>query len=411
VQVIGTTADGQSPTALLVDTLGAGKGGDVTINTSQLLVSDGARISAGTAGSGAGGSLLINAAESVELIGTSADGQLPSGLGAEAYGTGEAGDVAINTSQLLVSDGAAVSASTNGEGTGGSLSIKATESVEVSDALISVAAFEGSTAGNLTITTNSLTLNQGTITAETATSGAEGGANITLNGLDLLLMGNESLISANALGTANGGNITIDSKFIVATPPTGSEGSDIVANAVNGDGGRVNITTEGLFGIDFRPRRTPLNDITASSETGSAGVVSITQPNIDPSQGLAELPTNVVDAQGLIDRSCTPGGGSAFNSSFTVTGRGGLPSNPTEPLNSDAVVSGWVTLDSEAQNQDDVAIGSDRINTTTQPIVEAQGWVRTADGQVILVAQAPTVTPQTPWLTSPSCQDVQATTN
>jgi large exoprotein involved in heme utilization and adhesion len=262
-------------------------------------------------------------------------------------------------------------------------------------------------AGNLTIIANSLTLNQGSITAETGTSGAEGGANITLKGLDLLLMGNESLISANALGTANGGNITIDSKFIVATPPTGSEGSDIVANAVNGDGGRVNITTEGLFDTDFRPRRTPLNDITASSETGAAGVVSITTPNVDPSRGLGELPTNLVDAQGLIDRSCTAGRGSAFNSSFTVTGRGGLPSNPLEPLNSDAVVSNWVSLDSEQENPDSAATNTNPASTTPNQIVEAQGWVKTPDGRVILVAQAPTVTPQTPWLTSPSCQDTQ----
>jgi large exoprotein involved in heme utilization and adhesion len=266
-------------------------------------------------------------------------------------------------------------------------------------------------AGNLTITANGLILNRGRLTAETGESGTEGGANITLNGLDFLLMGNESLISANALGAANGGNITIDSKFIVAIPPSGSEGSDIVANAVNGDGGRVNITTEGLFGIDFRPRRTPLNDITASSETGAAGVVSITRPNVDPSQGLAELPTNVVDAQGLIDRSCTAGRGSAYNSSFTVTGRGGLPSNPTEPLNSDAVLSDWVTLDSQEDNPGGATTDASLPRTTPNQIIEAQGWVKTPDGQVILIAEAPRVTPSSPRLTSPSCETSQVAPN
>jgi large exoprotein involved in heme utilization and adhesion len=323
-------------------------------------------------------------AESIELTGSSPNGEFPSGLKAtvELEGTGEGGDLTVNTETLTIHDGAQVTVSSP----------------------------QGQ-AGNLTITGNFVSLNRGTLAAETGESSAEGGANITLTGLDVLLMTNESLISANALGAANGGNITIDSKFIVATPPVGLEGSDIIANAVNGDGGRVNITSQSLFNIDFRPRRTPLNDITASSETGAAGVVSINTPNVDPSQGLAELPTNLVDAAGLVDRSCTAGKGSAFNSSFIVTGRGGLPSNPTEPLNSDAVLAGWVSLGSDAENRDHTPSDPNSTSATPQQIVEAQGWVKTPDGQVILVAEAPTVTPGQSWLTSPSCQGSQAATD
>jgi large exoprotein involved in heme utilization and adhesion len=132
-------------------------------------------------------------------------------------------------------------------------------------------------AGNLNITANSLTLNRGTISAETAKSdAAEGGANIALSNLDFLRMDNESLISASALDTANGGNVTIDSTLIVATPPTGPEGSDIIANAEQGNGGRVNITTQGLFGIEFRPQRAPKNDITVSSTFGLSGEFTLT---------------------------------------------------------------------------------------------------------------------------------------
>jgi large exoprotein involved in heme utilization and adhesion len=221
-------------------------------------------------------------------------------------------------------------------------------------------------------------------------------------------MRNESLISANATGTANGGNVNIDTKFLVAVPPSGPEGSDIVANAVNGDGGRVNLKAEGVFNIDFRPRRTPLNDITASSETGTAGIVSITTPNVDPSRGLGELPTNLVDATGLVDRSCQAGRGSIRNSSFIVTGRGGLPANPTEPLNSDAVLTDWVTLDSQAENRDGANRDANPNSSSPNQIIEAQGWVKMPDGRVILVAEAPTVTPHSPSFTSPSCEEVQA---
>lgn len=257
-------------------------------------------------------------------------------------------------------------------------------------------------AGNLTITANSLSLDRGTILAETGQSTAEGGANITLQGLDLLRMDNESLISASALEDANGGNVSIDSTFIVATPPTGSEGSDITANAVRGNGGSVSITTQGLFGIEFREDRTPQNDITVSSDFGLAGVFEQNTPAVDPSRGLGDLPTDVVDGTRLIDNRCTPAGATQ-RSSFIVTGPGGLPPSPTDPLTGEAVIADWVTLDSQ-ENINGVNPEANPTSTTPKQLVEAQGWVYGSDGRVILVAAAPTATPVSPWSTSPSCQ-------
>jgi large exoprotein involved in heme utilization and adhesion len=255
------------------------------------------------------------------------------------------------------------------------------------------------------IEAGSLTLdNRASISA--ATASGEGG-NLTLQIEDILLLRHNSLISAEAGGTGNGGNITIDTDFIVAVP---EENSDIVANAFQGRGGNINITAQGIFGTQFRPRLTPLSDITASSELGVDGVVAINTPNVDPSQGLAELPTNLVDATGLVDRSCTPGSG-ATRSSFTVTGRGGLPSNPTEPLNSDAVLADWVTLDSQPENPPSAASDANPSSSPPEQIVEAQGWIKTPDGQVILTAESPTVTPHTPRLTSLSCQSSQTATH
>ncbi|HEY9831155.1 MAG TPA: filamentous hemagglutinin N-terminal domain-containing protein, partial [Stenomitos sp.] len=317
VQLIGISANGQLPSILAAKTEGAGDGGNVEVTTSQLLVTDGAQVSASTIGAGKGGSVIVNASDLVQLIGTSANGQFRSSLDASTSGTGDGGNVKITTSRLLVTDGARVSASTLDEGKGGSVTVNASQQVQLNrkgglfvdataggiagdlfvntnemsvtdGAQVNVSSPQGQ-AGNLNITANSLTLNQGTISAETGTSGAEGGANITLSGLDFLRMDNESLISASALGNANGGNVTIDSTFIVATPPTGPEGSDIIANADRGNGGRVNVTTQGLFGIQFRPQRTPKNDITVSSTFGLSGTFALNTPGVDPSRGLAQL--------------------------------------------------------------------------------------------------------------------------
>jgi large exoprotein involved in heme utilization and adhesion len=375
VQVIGTAFNGQFVSGLGVETLGSGQGGDLMINTPHLLVSDGAGVSARTFSSGTGGDLTIKANESV---------QLESGfISVQAISGGTAGNLTIETQQMSVSEGSVVAVSS-----------------------------PGGQAGNLTITANSLILNQGTLTAETGTSGAEGGANITLNGLELLLMGNESLIDANALGKANGGNITIDSQFIVATSPVGSQGSDIVANAVEGNGGRVNITTQGIFGIEYQVSRTPENDITASSDYGVAGEVTISRPDVDPSRGLAELPTDLVDAEGQIDRRCTAGGKEPERNRFTVTGRGGLPPNPNETLQNQTVVTNWIEFDDkeplESRERTEVETNANLSRVTQKAIVEAQGWVISTNGQVTLTANASTPTPHSSGLLPASCEDNQA---
>ncbi len=412
-----------------------GDAGDLSITTARLLIKDGAQVGTGTFGAGKGGNLTVNASEEVQVIG----GKFGSSLAAQANSnsTGDAGDVSITTARLLIKDWAFVSASTLGAGKGGNLIVNASEEVQLIGTSaygrvpsgLFVSAQAGSTAGNLsvetgqmsvrdgaqvtvssrqgqagnmTITAEDLTLNRGSLFAETGKSTAEGGANITLQGLDLLRMDNESLISANALEDANGGNVTIASTFIVATPPTSPEGSDITANAVRGNGGRVNITTQGLFGIEFRPKLTPNNDITASSEFGIAGEVAINTPDVDPSRGLTNLPTEPVDASNQIAQIC-PTGEKANQNQFIITGRGGLPEAPDQMLSADAVWTDLRPIPQTAATRSIPQPAKQPTNSQAVPLVEATGWVMNDKGQVVLTASAPTITPQHPALTPPSC--------
>jgi filamentous hemagglutinin family protein len=446
VQVIGRSADNQYSSGLYASAeLGAnGKAGNLTINTGTLLVRDGAQVSAGTFAEGDGGNLTVNASNQVQLIGRSADSQYASILGVsnQPGASGKAGDLTINTGTLLVRDGAAVSVSTFAEGDGGNLIVKAEQQVQLigtsADGRYPSALFanaqagasgkagdltintdtllvrDGATvtvshptgqAGNMTIEANSMRLNRGSLLAQTAKSSPEGGANITLKGLDLLRMDNESLISANALDQANGGNITIDSILIVATPPTGSNGSDITANAGKGNGGAVNITTQGLYGIEFRPKLTPKNDITVSSEFGVNGTFQLITPGVDPTRGLANLPTQVVDASNQIVQSCTPGKAASQQNSFVVTGSGGLPPSPDEPLSLDAVWVDWGTRPPGKEHQSSPAISPKATRTTPAPLVEAQGWVINDTGEVELTADTPTTTPHSSWHRPVTCHD------
>ena len=425
VQLIGNSADGQVSSGLFAQAEedSSGKAGDLTIHTDTLLVRDGAQISASTFSTGNGGNLTVNSSQSVQLIGTTTDGRFPSGLYTSTQGKGDGGNLRLTTQQLRLSDGAVVSARTISSGKGGSLAINASDWLQLSGAGgFFVNATTGSTAGNLTVETkqmfisdgaqvtvsspsgqagnmtiqaNSLLLNRGRLFAETAKSSAEGGANITLNGLDLLRMDNESLISANALENANGGNITIDSTFIVAMPPTGSNGSDITANAVRGNGGRVNVTSQGLFGIQFRPQLTPKNDITVSSEFGLTGEFQLNSPDVDPSRGLTNLPTDVADVSNQIAQTCSTSGGNVAQNEFIVTGRGGLPDNPDDTLSSDAVWTDLRNPSAVSTHRDEKPVAA-RVATPQPPLLEANGWVMNEKGDVVLTASAPTITPLSP---------------
>jgi filamentous hemagglutinin family protein len=397
---------------LISATDAAGDGGDITINTGRLLIRDGAFVLTSsseyvdssrqlTSATGKAGNLTVEASESVELT----NGSIQS----ETLGSGDAGNVTINTERLLVrGDEAEVTVSSEGTGN----------------------------AGNLTVKARSILLDdKGTLTAET-TSG--GGGNITLQAGDVRLR-RESKISTTAGTQGNpgdGGHIIINTDTLV-----GLENSDITANAFEGKGGTINITAQGIFGLvqrDLEDLKTllgsdglnkldpldlqqlPSSDITAISQTDPSlrGQVTINRPDVDPSQGLVNLPEEVVDVSGLVAQGCSAGGGKADRglSEFIVTGRGGLPPTPRETLSSDTVLEDWGTLaltsaqpprprqhDARENRSGSPAVSTHPTRPTPAPLVEATGWVIGAKGEVILTATAPTTTPHSPWLPPATC--------
>ncbi|MFP5275149.1 beta strand repeat-containing protein, partial [Coleofasciculus sp.] len=403
VEVIGKSPINIIPSTLGTDTVnteanrtGAGKAGNLTINTGRLIIQDGGFVTASSIGDGQGGNLFVNAAESVELSGTSAEG-FPSGLYAQGFGTGNAGNLQVNTNQLMVRDGARVTAATG----------TVANDLRLSDPTLGFGALQGiilpnqatGNGGEMQITANSINLdNQGSLIASTVSG--EGG-NMTLKVEDLITMRRNSLISAEAFGgQGNGGNITIDTEFIVAVE---DENSDIVADAFGGDGGNINITAQSIFGLEFRPQRTPKSDITASSQFGVDGNVVLNIPDVDPSRDLNPLPSEPIDVRGLVGQVCQADAG--FNqSSFVVTGRGGLPPKPNELLRGEAVFADWISLESPASDNDNSTATLPDKPSQPPTIVEANGWIRDAQGNVILTAEATNVTIESRQVNPPLCE-------
>ena len=396
LELVGSSANRLSALASSVEVGSQGNGGDLRVAAGSVRLSEGAKIATTTSAAGRAGNLVITASDIV-LTGATPQGQ--SGFFANAIvGTGAGGDLQVSADRLQVGNGAIISVSNFA-----SSNLASNHSV--------ITPGQGA-AGNLQIDAGTVQLDSGaSLTADSA-GGAKG--NITLNA-PLLLLRRGSSISTNAIGSATGGNILINSDFIVAVS---NENSDITANSVNSFGGRVIVNTTGIFGLTYRPQLTPFSDITASSNLGPlfSGVVDIRTPNVDPTRGLVQLTTAIIDPNTQIATACERSRGNVF----IVTGRGGLPEDASQPLRGDSV---WQDLrlagiqnQSRATNQ---PISNQPVSNqpiSNQPrstaqlsppaaIVEAQGWVVDTNGQVSLVVHAPHASSQGGWYTPATCKN------
>ena len=399
-----------------------GNAGNVNISTKRLLVEEGGSVTSLTLNDSDGSTVLINASESVELGEALPGSLLPTGIFTNSIGgTGAAGDIIINTKELIARNGAILNTESGGimpngliafGGAGGDIFIRATDKVEIvsnsgesnglssvfttntfsefpagsikietnnlilNNASILVSSFGSGDAGELEITANSISLdNRSNINANTVAGNA--GGNITLQAKEIQLQGNSS-ISTDA-GNANGGNITIDTDTLVAL-----ENSDITANAEQGFGGRIQINAEGIFG-------TSESDITATSALGAnfSGTVVIDNPAVDTSSGLIQFSQKVIDPAEQVVVSCE----ALQGNSFTITGRGGLPSDPTERLIGKII---WQDLQDFSQG---VASTGSPLQKHKNQLLQATNWIVNAQGNVELIA------PSLPEIVTPnSCQ-------
>lgn len=325
---------------LRASTAGQGTAGNITVNSRSLEISSGGQILTTTSSDSNAGNIVIRSLDSITLTGQESGLFANTTLGS----SGNGGDIFIDPKTMMVRDGARIAVDSQGSGKGGDIDLGA----------------------------QFLTLDRANISAETASTQ---GGNITLRIGDILLLRHGSNISTTAGTTragGDGGNIIINTPFLVAVP---TEDSNIRANAFTGRGGNIQITAQGIFGIEFRSTETPFSDITASSQFGINGTVVLNTPDIDPTQGISNLPTEPSRPELL--EGCQPGG--SGTSRFIRTGRGGLPMSPDERLSS---------MDS----LDDLPLPSQRrvaVSQRATAIVEAQSLLINDRGEIQLVAQFP----------------------
>lgn len=233
--------------------------GDVEINTGRLLVNNGAFIITSTVGSGRGGDLTVNARDSVVIDNA---GFL---AGNRPDSTGRAGNITINTGNLIMRNQSAVISGTAGAGAGGNVNVNASESVE----LIGENPF---LLLNLPITT--------TLNTTTLSSAPAGDIKITTK---RLIVRDGATISAGTFGEGKGGTLEVnasESVTVTGRLPNRVFGSRLFTTSErNGAAGDIRIFTRNLIVEDTA-------DISVDSKAnGNAGNLEIVADSIQLQQG------------------------------------------------------------------------------------------------------------------------------
>ncbi|MDJ0582187.1 hypothetical protein, partial [Crocosphaera sp.] len=261
-----------------------GVAGNITIDTPQLTLDNGAVLASTSFTDQNAGNISINSSN-LDING--------SGLVSAAVGSqGQAGEIIINTATAKLTDGGKIITTTFSADSGGNVIINANEAVELSSSpdtlflatgINTSSVFEIGKAGDVTIITPNLTVTEGAqITTSSGSDagtiiiplGGEGG-NIEVEAQTLIINGTSSsgrfnsLLSSESFTNADAGNIKVTADTLNI-----NNGSISVSTAGEGNAGSITLNTGNLQ----LKNKAQINAIT--TESGNAGTVDITANNI-----------------------------------------------------------------------------------------------------------------------------------
>jgi filamentous hemagglutinin family protein len=386
--------------------IGTGTGGNINLKTDNLLINEGF-ISSNTGGfidrdgldfggGGDGGNITIEAQKSIDIAGILRSRRFASGISSSSFTSGAAGDIKISTSKLSIRDGSEIAAAAIGSGAGGDLTINATDSIELigrntannveRGGLVAASgreAFTGQTAsgtsGDIQIATDNLTVTDGA-SIDVQSLGTGNAGNLNINVGDSILLDDQGTISA-ATNFNTGGNINLDANklFLLGA-------SQLTAEANIGRGGNININTEGLL-ICAECR------LTASSQLGVDGEVNINTLEPNPNLEIVDIPIQLTQPEETVALAC-PINQQSNTSELTISGRGGLPPRPNEPLTSESLIS-------FGKSDHQVQLNRAKQNRNSKLPAPARNWYVNSQGELILTAQTAAADPAQ--FNSPDC--------
>ena len=238
VQVVGASpfASDSSTTISAISATalgGTGDAGDIEIQTRDVRVQGGGVITSSTLLGGGRGGDIDIEADTIRLSGSGL--RLPAaGITAATLGDGDAGNVRVSTRRLSIQDGNILDSSSTGSGDAGNVVVEASEQITVRGTQPSEAALSSSQLGSAVLSLDAT--NQQILGLNTTPSGNGGNLTITTPRLRVFDGG---LVTVAAEGTGNAGQLAITADVIHLF----NQGA-IAAATVTGNGGNIDLRTD-----------------------------------------------------------------------------------------------------------------------------------------------------------------------
>ena len=282
--------------------------GSVQIQGRQIQFTDGSLVLARNFGNLPGGDIRLQATEAIDLIGTTADGKIRSGVRSEAVGIGASGNISVITPRFTLQLGAGLNSISVGVAPSGNIHIDAT-AIELSGfspinstgvSTLSTSGSGSGNAGDISVNANSLLLSNGAaLTSATFGSGSSGKVAIRTNHTTVMgesPSGLYSNISSITFATGKAKTLTLDTAKLQIL-----DGGVVAATTFfAGNGGDLSINATESIEISGRSRsnNSSINSSTTRLSpqlrqrfhlpdklTANAGNVSITTPNLTLTDG------------------------------------------------------------------------------------------------------------------------------
>jgi filamentous hemagglutinin family protein len=194
-----------------------GNGGTINIQAGNLSL-DNASINSYTSGQGNSGNISIKVQDTLSLTNSSS---FSSGTQLGIVGNG--GDIDIQTGKLFLDNGSDFGASTNGQGNGGNIIIKATDTISIA--------------------------NKSNILSTVSDTGVGNAGNIQIFAKSFFVSGESSIFNSNLGGKGNAGNILINTK-----ENTSFTGGSFLSASTSGEGNAGNIKIQAGGAVTFSGR-------------------------------------------------------------------------------------------------------------------------------------------------------------
>lgn len=210
-------------------------GGSIQVQGARVTLSDGSKMliqnqQTNPAQAQPSGDINVKASESLDVDGIAVDGELRSSLTNQTVGEGNAGNITVSTRQLVIQNGAAISTETFSNAAGGNIILNVTDSVQV----------QGTSS-----------INPGVFSLIIAAAFDQGnGGNLQVS-TSRLTIRDGGFMSSSTLGKGSGGNVNVNAdEFVelIGVNESNFTPSSLGASTISdGNAGNLTINTQHLL--------------------------------------------------------------------------------------------------------------------------------------------------------------------